>query len=231
MKSLKNLTTILFLTAGITFFSGNTFSQDSSQIKSHAQIVKEGQELTERINKTLAKYEVDDLESDAYLKYLDKDYDGAIQKYLEYLKLRPKDAEAYDNLAECYSAIGQSKKAIEYYSKSTNLNPDAFIYHKIAGQYEKLNSLEEAHKNLDKAISIDPKEDLYYRYKELLYQIEFILKDKGVAGLLIQKPEPLLKILNEKHKSLKLQSSEKIVIGELEYNYLIIEKTSLSQHA
>ena len=68
-------------------------------------------------------------------------------------------------------------------------------------------------------------------YKELLYQIEFILKDKGVAGLLIQKPESLLKILNEKHKSLKLQSSEKIVIGELEYNYLIIEKTSLSQHA
>ena len=61
-------------------------------------------------------------------------------------------------------------------------------------------------------------------YKELLYQMDFILKDSGKAGLLIQKPEAFLKIMQEKHKALKLQSSEKIIIGELEYNFLVIEK-------
>ncbi len=59
-------------------------------------------------------------------------------------------------------------------------------------------------------------------YKEFLYQTEYVLKETGKMGILIQKPELFIELLN--HKTFKLESSSKIVIGELELNYLIITR-------
>ena len=79
-------------------------------------------------------------------------------------------------MATCYEAIGQHETAIKYYLKSATLISDDHIYSKIANQYEKIDSIDKAHEYLDKAISINPKEEIYYQHKELLYQKEGKIK-------------------------------------------------------
>lgn len=61
-------------------------------------------------------------------------------------------------------------------------------------------------------------------YSEFLYQIDYILKPTGKVGILMQKPEKFIELMNQKHKALKVQSSEKIIIGELILYCVIITK-------
>ncbi len=61
-------------------------------------------------------------------------------------------------------------------------------------------------------------------YTEFLHQVDYILKKGGKAGILIQKPEGFLDTMAQKQKALKLVRSNKIVVGKLEYYYLIISK-------
>jgi tetratricopeptide (TPR) repeat protein len=170
---MKNLTKILLLSTGISFFSSNVFSQE---IKSFSEFGKEHKELIEKTNKLFSESRIGILKGNALLKYYKKDYNGAIQDYLKYLKSQPNDAEAYSLLANCFSAINQPKNAIKYYSKAIKFNPDAYIHYQIANQYVKLNSYEEAHQNLDKAIVINPKEKVYYEQKHRLYKKQKELK-------------------------------------------------------
>jgi len=84
---------------------------------------------------------------------------------------------------------------------------------------------------IDKIVTILPSESKHTKlsqaikaYTEFLYQVDYILKKTGKIGVLIQKPKGFLDIMEKKQKSLKLISSDKIIIGQLEYYYLIISK-------
>jgi 23S rRNA G2445 N2-methylase RlmL len=61
-------------------------------------------------------------------------------------------------------------------------------------------------------------------YSEFLYQVDYILKPTGKIGILMQKPEKLIELMNQKHKALKVQSSEEIIIGGLILYCVIITK-------
>jgi len=47
---------------------------------------------------------------------LDKDYDKAIQNYLQALQIDPRNYEATKNLGLAYSASGTQDKALQYFS-------------------------------------------------------------------------------------------------------------------
>jgi 23S rRNA G2445 N2-methylase RlmL len=84
---------------------------------------------------------------------------------------------------------------------------------------------------VDKIVTILPSESkttsfnsLKKTYSEFLYQLGYILKPTGKAGILMQKPKKLIELMNQKQKALKVQSSEEIIIGELILYYVIITK-------
>ncbi len=85
--------------------------------------------------------------------------------------------------------------------------------------------------NVDKIITILPSESKTLSskivkkiYTEFLYQLDYVLKVTGKVGILMQKPEKLIELMNQKQKALKVQSSEKIIIGELTLYCVIITK-------
>ena len=106
---MKNLTRKImpWVVPGIIAFSGaSAFGQGDTQIKEH-------KELIERVDKHQEEYKIQNLETDALLKYYKEDYKGAIRDYSEYLKQRPNDAGAYANLADCYHSISLYQTTIK----------------------------------------------------------------------------------------------------------------------
>lgn len=91
-----------------------------------------------------------------------------------------------------YDMLEQPKKAIEYYEKARNLNPDnAAIYFKLADCYGKLNQQDEALINAKKALELDESKEIYYNLVGHLHEIrnEWSKAEKVYLKLLKKNPE------------------------------------------
>ncbi len=92
------------------------------------------------------------------------DYDGAIQKFNEALKLNSKQPNILGHLADAYFLKGDYDSAIKYYQKALEIAPDSSELHTNLGNvYFKKGDVESAKKEFETAISKDPsKADVGY---------------------------------------------------------------------
>jgi tetratricopeptide (TPR) repeat protein len=106
----------------------------------------------------------------------------------------PDQAQAEELFVEGmkYDMLEQYKKAIEYFEKARNLNPNnAAIYFKLADCYGRLNQHEEALLNAQKALEIDGSNEIYYNLVGHLHEIrnELPKAEKVYLKLLKKNPE------------------------------------------
>lgn len=95
---------------------------------------------------------------DAAKKYENKDYQGAIDSYLQIIKSGDADSDTYAGLGMAYQANNNLDKAIESYNKAIELNNSNSnaIYYLGTAFYAK-NDYAKAHEYFEKAITLDPK--------------------------------------------------------------------------
>ncbi len=108
--------------------------------------------------------------ADAY--YQLKKYDTALDCYTTYInKTNKLDDYIYFRLAYCNRKQGNNDKALEYYTKAIELNPnDSSSYNNRALIYEDKEEFNLALKDFDKAIEIKPDEILYRTNRASLYK-------------------------------------------------------------
>ncbi len=93
-----------------------------------------------------------------------REYNSAIEKVLEAVKLSPNDAMLYTKLAGLYTDTDNLDKAVEMYSKVIELRPsDAFVYISLGSIYETQGKYTEALGAYNNALRIFPE----YKYNYL----------------------------------------------------------------
>jgi len=94
-------------------------------------------------------------------------------------KTSPSSSQNHNNLGDVYSRHGDLNKAVEEFSKATQLKPNyADAYHNLANTYQKLGQVEKAIENYNLAIKYNP--NLWQSYQNLA-QIYFEQKDYDSA--------------------------------------------------
>jgi tetratricopeptide (TPR) repeat protein len=95
----------------------------------------------------------------------------SIPNFSEALKVKPDAFECKYNLAEAYSKSNKPDSAILWYQKSIEQKPnDANSYYKIGTIYGKqLGNLDNAIVNIEKAITVNPKVEVYYEDLAVAY--------------------------------------------------------------
>ena len=66
----------------------------------------------------------------AWLRWKQKDYEGAREAWQSAIRLKPDSAAYYAQAAEAYVMIGDWSKAVEYYQKAARLDPQNKQYKK-----------------------------------------------------------------------------------------------------
>ena len=94
-------------------------------------------------------------------------------------KTSPSSSQNHNNLGDVYSRNGDLNKAVEEFSKATQLKPNyADAYHNLANTYQQLGQVEKAIENYNLAIKYNP--NLWQSYQNLA-QIYFEQKDYDSA--------------------------------------------------
>ena len=106
--------------------------------------------------------------------YENGDYQGAIAKYTEAIKLNPKYASAYNNRGVAYADLQNYTQAIADYTKAIELNPkNAEAYNNRGIAYGKMKNYEAAIADFNKAIQLNPKyAKAYYNRGFAYYNME-----------------------------------------------------------
>ena len=90
--------------------------------------------------------------------YYAKNYQGAIQKYKDVIKLNPKDDMAYGNQALAYSELQNYNEALVNFNKAIELNPNNnYAYNNRGTIYNKLKNYQQAIADYNKAIELNSK--------------------------------------------------------------------------
>jgi tetratricopeptide (TPR) repeat protein len=102
------------------------------------------------------------LEQSSYNNYKAKNYSKAIEELNELLKLNPSGASGYyNNIGMCYLDDGKYKEAIDSFTESVKIDPlSSSGFNNIGHAYEKLGNTEMARKNYQKAVELDPNNQL-----------------------------------------------------------------------
>lgn len=95
---------------------------------------------------------------------------GGTQKDIEYLseaiRLKPDDADAYDDRGVAYANLGQYQRAIDDFNEAIRLKPDfAKAYNNRGGAYLELGQQQRAIEDFNKAIRLKP--DFAMAYQNL----------------------------------------------------------------
>lgn len=90
--------------------------------------------------------------------------DSALYCYQKTLQLKPYNPEAHSNFANFLDMTGEKDKAIVEYGVAIGQNPDIFQpYLNRAKAYQRMNKCDEAFKDFNKALQIEPKMgEIYY---------------------------------------------------------------------
>lgn len=112
--------------------------------------------------------------------YFDKkDLDEARQTFEHILKLKDDDEDAYDSLAMIEKERGNLSGAKDKYLKALNINAErSQTYYNLCQVYDALGDGENALKNLDAALKIEPNNP---RYLDTRIEMSIIRKDKIAA--------------------------------------------------
>ena len=98
----------------------------------------------------------------------------AQEYYLQALKnAKNPDEYMYYQIAETYYEIDKPKKAIPYYEKAIEIEPDdPDCYSDLAFSYYEIGKTKEGLESIEKAIEIWPNDAFYYYIKAILYEDE-----------------------------------------------------------
>jgi tetratricopeptide (TPR) repeat protein len=117
-----------------------------------------------------------------------RDYDKATEAFQTVLRDNPQDDSAYINLATCYKGMRQAQKALEYYRRAFEINPDDIVGTYVNAEYGALliqnGNIAQAAETFQRMIDqkADFKKGLGYRSLGMLdiYQGKF---SEGIANL------------------------------------------------
>ena len=91
-----------------------------------------------------------------WIAHQQREFDVAVERYQQYLGLRPEDAEAHYTLGLVFKELGRTELAIEHFNQSITLVADnAAVHRQLGDAYTKLQRLEEAIKPYQTALAID----------------------------------------------------------------------------
>lgn len=88
------------------------------------------------------------------------DREGAVREYTTYLKQQPDDALANLNLAAIYIGLRRFDLALPHYERACEIAPDANTLTDLGTLYEKTSKLSEAIKAFQKALELDPENEI-----------------------------------------------------------------------
>jgi len=99
-------------------------------------------------------------------------FQKAIDRYQQYLKVMPKDADVIVDMGVCYFQLGKHAEAIGYFKKGIEINPKHQIAHLNLGVVNSfgLKNRVEAEKWWKKAVELDPNSDIGKKAQEFLNQ-------------------------------------------------------------
>ncbi|XP_031489895.1 uncharacterized protein LOC116257371 isoform X2 [Nymphaea colorata] len=108
----------------------------------------------------------------ANLHYAFGRFDEALNVLKEVVRLAPNLADSYHTLGLVYSAIGDKKKALNFYMIAAHLTPkDAFLWKRLVDWSMELGNMGQVIYCLSKAIAADP-EDMGLKFKRASLYIE-----------------------------------------------------------
>ena len=94
-----------------------------------------------------------------WIAHQQSEYDLAVERYQQYLGVKPKDAEAHFTLGLALKELGQTQKAIKCFEQALNLRPDYVDARiKLAQVLGELGRAEEALVQLEKVVDLRPDE-------------------------------------------------------------------------
>ncbi len=99
-------------------------------------------------------------------------YQRAIDKYQQYLKIKPKEADVIVDMGVCYYQLGKFQDALANFKKGIELNPKHQIAHMNMGVVYNygMNNKAEAIKWWKKTVALDSTSDVGKRAQEFLNQ-------------------------------------------------------------
>jgi tetratricopeptide (TPR) repeat protein len=163
---------IYYRNRGQTYFSLKEFKKCSDDYETKNKInldIEKAKQVSEieKTNSQTAK-EYNTLGDKAFNL---KQYENAIQKYCEAIKLEPRTVIYYINRSKAYMALKKYEDVISDYTTIAVLDSEksAIYYNEIGLIYYSLQKYFEALKSFEKAIEIDPLVEKYYNNRGKTY--------------------------------------------------------------
>ncbi len=133
--------------------------------------------------------------SSHYYDIVNGDVDKAIEVYLQWVQIYPRDTPPRDNLSLRYALIGQQDKALASSMESMRIDPkEAYAYQNVADAYERLNRFDEAKAVAEKGVAQNMGDSIHFT----LFDLALLRHDEAGQRQVVEwatgKPyEPLLK--------------------------------------
>jgi len=153
------------------------------------------------------------------------------------IKKNPEETRYYGYMADMYLAEGNREKALEYYNKVLEINPDdGFVHLSLSNYYREGNDFDKAYEHLKKAfanesLGVDVKIQMYTlldqeKPKKITeQQEEELLKEMINANLEDERPRALyVEYLIRKKELEKARDEMIIVVGMKKDNYIYRER-------
>ncbi len=126
----------------------------------------------------VAQISAEDFSQAGVDKMLSQDYTGAIEDFIQAIRLDPNNAKAYSNLGLARATIGDQIGAISEFSQALNLNPElSTAYYNRGFIRSKLQDYQGALLDLNQAIRLNPQDADAY---QCLYFVRYTLGPQGV---------------------------------------------------
>jgi tetratricopeptide (TPR) repeat protein len=122
-------------------------------------------------NKTKAKKVMKDYFNEVETYFKLNDFDQAISRLKQIIKVNPKDKMAFKLLGNAYFLKNDYKKALNFYKKAVKIDPDfAELHNNIGLIYSDQLKIKESIKHLNKAIALKPDFENAFYNRALVFE-------------------------------------------------------------
>lgn len=97
-------------------------------------------------------------------------YDKSLECYGKVLELDPENSTVNNSIGEIYEILKDYDKALEYYSKQIEIEKSAYFYLNRGLLYAKINRFEEAKRDYESAMNLEPENPYPYNNLGCLYE-------------------------------------------------------------